>query len=134
MIQHRGHKGHKGFEEKSIDEGFPSVLDPVNAHLGAESLWRDWRAGRRDRLINLVLSGFLCGVLWELWNYWSRAKWHYSVPYVQRFHLFEMPLLGYAGYLPFGIECALVMDCVARIVERRALWPLEPDAARGGRV
>jgi hypothetical protein len=40
------------------------------------------------------------------------------VPYVQRFQLFEMPLLGYAGYLPFGLECALVMDLVARVLGR----------------
>jgi len=36
------------------------------------------------------------------------------------FHLFEMPLIGYAGYLPFGVGCALVMDLVARIVAPRA--------------
>ena len=24
------------------------------------------------------------------------------VPYVERWHVFEMPMLGYAGYLPFG--------------------------------
>jgi hypothetical protein len=29
---------------------------------------------------------------------------------VDRFHLFEMPLLGYAGYLPFGWLCALIGD------------------------
>jgi hypothetical protein len=31
-----------------------------------------------------------------------------------------MPLIGYAGYLPFGVGCALVMDLVARIVAPRA--------------
>jgi hypothetical protein len=45
---------------------------------------------------------------------------------VQRFSIFEMPLLGYAGYIPFGIECALVMDLVARLIEGRALWPFDP--------
>jgi hypothetical protein len=28
------------------------------------------------------------------------------------FHLFEMPILGYAGYLPFGLECAVIIDFV----------------------
>jgi hypothetical protein len=32
-----------------------------------------------------------------------------------------MPLLGYAGYLPFGILCLLVADLGARLVERRGL-------------
>jgi hypothetical protein len=81
----------------------------------------DWRP-----LLQPALAALICGLLWEFWNYGSVAKWHYSIPYVQRFAVFEMPLLGYAGYLPFGIECALVMDLVARHLERRALWPLVP--------
>jgi hypothetical protein len=68
----------------------------------------DWRP-----LLQPALAALACGVLWELWNYWSLAKWHYSIPHVQRFHLFEMPLLGYAGYLPFGVTCAAVMDLLA---------------------
>jgi hypothetical protein len=39
---------------------------------------------------------------------------------VQRFHVFEMPLLGYAGYLPFGVECALIMQLVATLIEGRS--------------
>jgi hypothetical protein len=34
----------------------------------------------------------------------------YVIPYVDAFHLFEMPLLGYAGYLPFGLACAATGD------------------------
>src|SRR2546425_11448134 len=45
--------------------GFILLLDPINARLGGESLWTDWRAGRVDRLVNLALSGLVCGVLWE---------------------------------------------------------------------
>jgi hypothetical protein len=87
----------------------------------------DWRP-----VLQPALAGLICGSLWELWNYGSLAKWQYSIPYVQRFHLFEMPLLGYLGYLPFGIVCALAMDLVARSVERRAVWPLDaPDSDSG---
>ena len=87
----------------------------------------DWRP-----LLQPMLAALLCGVLWELWNAGSAARWQYSVPYVQRFHLFEMPILGYAGYLPFGLECALVMDLVARFVERRGLWPLDSGGRASG--
>lgn len=73
----------------------------------------DWRP-----LLQSALAGLVCGFFWELWNYGSAAKWHYSIPYVQRFQLFEMPLLGYAGYLPFGVECALVMDFVAKLSKK----------------
>ena len=57
-----------------------SSLMPANA---------DYRRG-----INLVLSGFLCGVLWEFWNYWAGAKWHYSVPIMENLKIFEMPVPG----------------------------------------
>jgi len=73
-------------------------------------------------LLQPALAGLVCGLCWELWNYGSLAKWHYSIPYVQRFAVFEMPVLGYAGYLPFGVECAVVTDLVARAIEgRRAI-------------
>jgi hypothetical protein len=73
----------------------------------------DWRP-----LLQPALAALICGLFWELWNWGSLAKWTYSVPYVQRFRIFEMPLLGYAGYLPFGLECALVIDLVARVLGR----------------
>lgn len=85
--------------------GFILLLDPVNARLGAESLGGDLAARRYQRLKNLVFSGFLCGVLWEFWNYWSRAKWHYSVPIMQNVRIFEMPLPGYFGFPAFALEC-----------------------------
>ena len=43
-----------------------------------------------------------------MWILYSSAKWVYSIPYVHRFQVFEMPVLGYAGYLPFGLECVAV--------------------------
>jgi hypothetical protein len=98
--------------------GFIFLLDPINARLGAESLWADWRAGRRDRLINLTLSGLLCGVLWEFWNYWSRSKWIYSVPIMERFKIFEMPLPGYFGFPAFALECFTMYVFLRRLVTR----------------
>ncbi|MBT3380875.1 MAG: hypothetical protein HN742_02310 [Lentisphaerae bacterium] len=65
----------------------------------------DWRP-----LALPALAALLCGFVWELWNLGSLARWEYSVPYVQRFHLFAMPVLGYIGYLPFGMECMVVAD------------------------
>jgi hypothetical protein len=59
-------------------------------------------------LAQLALAALICGFFWEMWNSLSLAKWRYAVPFVNRFHLFEMPGLGYAGYLPFGLECAAI--------------------------
>lgn len=55
-----------------------------------------------------ALAGLQCGFFWELWNYGSAAPWKYNIPFVNDFHLFEMPLLGYAGYFPFGLQCILI--------------------------
>jgi hypothetical protein len=85
--------------------GFIFLLDPVNAALGAESILGDSRRGHTHRLINLSLSGLLCGVLWEFWNYWARAKWHYTVPIMEDLKVFEMPIPGYLGFPAFAIEC-----------------------------
>jgi hypothetical protein len=54
-----------------------------------------------------------------MWNYYSLAKWIYSVPYVHRFSLFEMPLLGFAGYLLFGLECTVVGNIVWKWLNRK---------------
>ena len=53
--------------------------------------------GSSARLVNLLISGLVCGVLWEFWNYWSGAKWHYTVPIMEHVKIFEMPLPGYSA-------------------------------------
>lgn len=73
-------------------------------------LAEDVRRGDWTVIVTSALAALVCGFFWEMWNQWSLAKWVYTVPYVQRFHIFEMPLLGFAGYLPFGVECTLVSD------------------------
>ncbi len=85
--------------------GFIFLLEPINVRLGGESLYLDFRQGVYSRLTNLIGSGFLCGVLWEFWNYWSRTKWHYTVPIMEEVKIFEMPLPGYFGFPAFALEC-----------------------------
>jgi hypothetical protein len=63
-----------------------------------------------------ILAALVCGLFWEMWNYYSLAKWQYSIPFVHRFLIFEMPILGYAGYLPFGLECTVVEGVLAPLV------------------
>jgi hypothetical protein len=103
--------------------GFIFLLDPINAWLGGASLLDDWRRGHTDRVVNLILSGCLCGGLWEFWNYWSRAKWHYTVPIMERVKIFEMPVPGYLGFPAFALEC-FTMYVFVRVVWVR----LQPDS------
>jgi len=100
------------------------VIGALQQLLVGDTLFASLRQGDWRPLLQPGLAALICGLLWELWNFGSLAKWHYSIPYVQRFNVFEMPLLGYAGYLPFGVECALVMDLVARCIDGRGIWPL----------
>ena len=59
-------------------------------------------------VLRFACAALICGLCWETWNYYAVAKWVYSVPFVHRFQIWEMPLIGFAGYLPFGVECAAV--------------------------
>jgi hypothetical protein len=94
--------------------GFIFLLDPINVRLGGESLF-DRRNSMLRRAMNLVLAGFLCGVLWEFWNYWAGAKWHYTVPIMENVKVFEMPVPGYLGFPAFALEC-FTMYVFLRIV------------------
>ena len=48
------------------------------------------------------------GFFWEMRDNPSLARWSYTLPHVSCCRLFEMPILGYGGYLPFGLECLVV--------------------------
>lgn len=72
--------------------------------------WRGLAEGDWREAGSWALAALICGCFWELWNVHSLAKWIYTVPYVQRWKVFEMPLLGYSGYLTFGLECALAVS------------------------
>jgi hypothetical protein len=71
----------------------------------------DWSAPA-----SAMLAALICGFFWEMWNVFSLAQWRYSIPFVHRFEIFVMPLLGYAGYLPFGLECAAVSDLLEDVL------------------
>jgi len=86
------------------------VITAVQCWRGQRTLFSDLATGNWRQVVLLALAALICGFFWELWNLHSQAKWIYSVPFVGRFKLFEMPILGYAGYLPFGLECAVVAD------------------------
>ena len=85
--------------------GLVLVLEPLNARAGRPSWLADLARGDASRLVSLVAAGAICGVLWEFWNYWAITKWTYTVPYVGDPKVFEMPVLGYLGFLPFAPEC-----------------------------
>jgi hypothetical protein len=62
-------------------------------------------------------AALVCGFFWELWNWKSLAHWEYSIPFVHRYEIFAMPLLGYAGYLPFGVECLAAAQLIRELTD-----------------
>ncbi len=96
--------------------GFVFLLDPINHRLRLPSLTGDLAAGRRGRLYALLVSGWVCGWLWEFWNYWAAAKWRYIFPMFQQWKIFEMPAPGYLGFLPFALECFVMYVFAARLL------------------
>jgi len=98
--------------------GFVFLLDPLNLLLGERSLLKELSEGKLRELLLLFLSGLLCGVLWEFWNYWSESQWHYDVPFPPNVKIFEMPLFGWLGFPPFAVEC-FVMWTTAKAVLKR---------------
>jgi hypothetical protein len=75
----------------------------------------DWRP-----VVSLSVGCLICGFFWEMWNYYSYPKWIYDVPGVSFLHVFEMPLLGYGGYVPFAWELFALYHLVAGPLRRRA--------------
>ena len=84
------------------------LLDPINARLRRPSILASALSGSWRPVLVLALAGITCGLFWEMWNSQSMPKWIYHVPLVPQQRLFEMPYLGYAGYLPFALECFAV--------------------------
>jgi hypothetical protein len=85
--------------------GFILLLDPLNKRLGLPSFLGDLSEGFLRRLYGFFGAGWICGWLWEFWNNWAAAKWHYIFPIGQQWKIFEMPAPGYVGFLPFALEC-----------------------------
>jgi hypothetical protein len=80
------------------------LCDPINLLRGGPSLLRQALERSFDRLAVMGAAGLICGFFWEAWNYRATVKWVYSVPIIPQQKIFEMPVLGYAGYIPFGWE------------------------------
>jgi hypothetical protein len=92
------------------------IIEPINVWLGNHNLLQWTQHGDWRPVLSLWLGVLLTGFAWEFWNYWSFPKWVYNIPYFEFLHIFEMPLLGYLGYLPFSLELYALYHLVAGFV------------------
>jgi hypothetical protein len=88
------------------------IIVAIQALFNEKQIFSNIAKGDWTLIVVSAVAALICGFFWEMWNFYSLAKWKYQIPFVQRFSLFEMPILGYAGYLPFGLECSLIADLV----------------------
>ncbi|HXF85747.1 MAG TPA: hypothetical protein VNK49_10215 [Anaerolineales bacterium] len=96
------------------------IVEPVNVWLGYRSLV-DWtKQGDWRPVLSLWLGVLLTAFFWEMWNYFSYPKWVYYLPWGDWFPLFEMPLLGYLGYLPFALELFALYHFMTGLLGRKS--------------
>jgi len=89
------------------------ILEPLNVWLGNRALVEWTKTGDWRPVIGLWLGVLLTAFFWEMWNFLSFPKWVYNVPWGNWLHVFEMPLLGYGGYLPFSLEIFAMYHFIA---------------------
>jgi hypothetical protein len=97
------------------------LLEPLCLALGRRGLCVDLRGGDWRAWCALWTGGLVCGFFWEMWNWRSYPKWIYHTPFVGDPRLFEMPLAGYLGYLPFALS----------VYQWKELWLREPELLVG---
>lgn len=99
------------------------LLDPFVKLLGGRSLIQTWLEGERREHLCLLTAGLLCGLWWESWNYFATSKWVYTLPVAGFGKIFEMPVLGYLGFAPFALECAVMYNFMRALDERVLVTP-----------
>ncbi|QSQ19087.1 hypothetical protein JY651_27470 [Pyxidicoccus parkwayensis] len=120
-------------------------LGPLFFFSGVLLLFKSWTpyspilGGDWSQVMTMALAGLCNGFFWELWNFGSEffnggAKtnpnfWKYEIPYINVLHFFsEMPLLGYFGYLPFGVLCWMWWLMMARFFNLKTTFENDLEA------
>jgi hypothetical protein len=101
------------------------AADGVAYRLGARSISRHVASGDWTVVVVLFTAALWCGFLWEMWNSRSIPSWTYELPYAEWARLFEMPVLGFGGYLPFG----LCLYAATMVLERLCGSPISPSVS-----
>lgn len=94
------------------------IFDPINSHRGLPSIAEQIRHGDWRPTVAIALGALLTGWFWEMWNDAS-VSWVYDIGFFDFARIFQMPLLGYGGYLPFGLETYAVYHFAASLLR----WP-----------
>jgi hypothetical protein len=94
------------------------ILEPINYKLKNQTLLSYVNRGNWVPVIALSSGAIFCGFFWEMWNYYSYPKWIYDIPMVNFLHVFEMPLPGYIGYIPFSWELFAIYNFLIGMIKK----------------
>ena len=83
---------------------FIFLFEPLNYCLKNESFLADMEKKNWARIWSWILAGLVAGFLWELWNSFADSHWEYTLPYLNFWRVFHMPVFGYTGFMPFALE------------------------------
>lgn len=83
---------------------FIFLLEPLNYRLKNRTFLKEVEEEKWSLVLSWILAGLLAGILWEFWNFWATSHWQYSLPYLNSGRVFQMPVFGYTGFLPFALE------------------------------
>jgi len=95
------------------------LIDGISYRAGYRSYMADFEQGDMSRFLAALLSGLICGILWETWNSLSPVRWVYTVPFFEHMKVFEMPLPGYIGFLVFGVETVAFADLLQGLGQKK---------------
>jgi len=105
--------------------GFIFLIEPLNYRRGRPSFLRDLETGETVRVWSWMLAGATAGILWELFNFWAGGHWEYHLPYLDFGRIFQMPVLGYGGFVPFALEIFVLdvfLGSVYRSIKAKAVF------------
>ena len=98
--------------------GFYFFIEPLNYRLKAVTLLADIERNDWGNFWAWIFSGLTAGFLWEFWNFWAGSHWEYSLPYLDFWRVFQMPVFGYLGFLPFALEIFAIWNLALAVQKR----------------
>ena len=97
---------------------FIFLLEPLNYSHKFPSLMAEVEQGNWDRFWSVVLASLSAGFFWEFWNFWAGSHWEYYLPYLNFGRIFQMPVLGYTGFMPFSLEAFAATSLFLALVDK----------------
>ena len=106
------------------------LIDPWNYRRGARSVLWELSQGNWGLLLRLLVSGLLCGIVWESFNFYAPQKWIYTVRGLEELKLFEMPVLGFLGFPALAADAFAAYAALSFLFHGNETWETSKDRSQ----